>query len=283
MRLAITTLLVLATAPLVAQDHLLQPGDLAARQTAAALLAFGLDGWRGLGAEPGAERLLAAVNTARQCLPAGSHARATLDAIASAHRAPTAIASDVADRLDDLQFQPVAEAELPQGLPGFLALDEIELRQYPTYRMVRATMRGGAMGSFWPLFNHIKEREIAMTTPVQIDYRHDGERQREASMAFLYGSSTLGPTGKAGDVEVVDMPAMTVLTIGSRGQDRPTRITELRERLEGWLARHPEWELAGTVRTMGYNSPSVRGDRRYFEVQLPVRPRQSAARLQQSV
>ena len=32
-----------------------------------------------------------------------------------------------------------------------------------------------------------------------------------------------------------------------------------------------EWVVAGPLRTMAYNSPMVRGDRRYFEVQLPVR------------
>lgn len=283
MRIATSTLIVLTTTPLVAQDRLLQAEDLPARQTAAAILAFGLDGWRTLCAESGTERLLAAVGTARQCVPAGSSARAKLDALTVADKTPEAVAKAVTSLLADLKFQPVAEAELPQGMPGFQALDEIELRQYPTYRMVRSAMRGGAMGSFWPLFNHIKEREIAMTTPVQVDYRQDGERQREDSMAFLYGSPTLGPTGKAGDVEVVDVPAMTVLTIGSRGQDRPARVAELRARLEGWVARHPEWEVVGAVRTMGYNSPSVRGDRRYFEVQIAVQPRQSTTRLLRSV
>ena len=281
MRIA-TALLFLTTA-LTAQDRLLQPDDVAARKAAAAVLAFGIDSWRTLGEGEGSTRLHAAVVTAQQCLPAGSAARTTLDAIAASDKAPKSVASALVDLVEDLTFQPVAEAELPAGMPGFQALDEIELRHYPTYRMVRSGMRGGAMGAFWPLFNHIKEREIAMTTPVQIDYRQDGERQREASMAFLYGSPELGPTGKAGDVEVVDVPEMTVLTIGSRGQDRPARITELRTRLEQWLATHQEWEVAGTVRTMGYNSPSVGGERRYFEVQLPVRKRQTAERLRQSV
>jgi hypothetical protein len=283
MRIAIATLFGLALPPLTAQDRLLQPEDVAARKTAAAVLAFGIDSVRTLGHGEGVERLHAAVGTARQCLPAGSAARAALDAIAGASRNPEALVLALSDLVDDLTFQPVAEAELPAGVPGFQALNEIELRHYPTYRMVRSAMRGGAMGAFWPLFNHIKEREIAMTTPVQIDYRQDGQRQREASMAFLYGSPSLGPTGKAGEVEVVDVPAMTVLTIGSRGYDRPARVAELRARLADWLARHPEWELAGAVRTMGYNSPSIGGERRYFEVQLPVRQSRTVEPLRQSV
>ena len=81
---------------------------------------------------------------------------------------------------------------------------------------------------------------------------------------------------------VVDVPATTVLSLGARGHDRPSRIAELREQLEVWLQRQGEWEAAGPIRTMGYNSPSVGGDRRYFEVQLPVR-RKAAAKPRESV
>lgn len=66
---------------------------------------------------------------------------------------------------------------------------------------------------------------------------------------------------------------MTVLTVGSRGWDRPNRVAELKTRLDAWLAQSLEWEAAGTIRTMRYDSPSVSGERRCFEVQMPVRPR----------
>jgi hypothetical protein len=275
--------LVVLSALLPAQERLLQPCDLPARQTAAAVLTFGVQGVRALGAEAGGERLRDALVTARECLPAGSAAWQRAVAMLARPAAPDALARAAADLVDDLTFRPVAEAELPVGMPGFQALDEIELRHYPAYRMVRTDMKGGTMGAFWPLFQHIKANDIAMTTPVQIDYRADGERTREASMAFLYGKPELGPLGKDGRVEVVDVPANTVLTVGSRGYDRPSRVAELRARLDAWLAGHPEWEAAGEIRTMGYNSPSVRSDRRYFEVQLPVRPRPAAAPRRESV
>ena len=102
-------------------------------------------------------------------------------------------------------------------------------------------------------------------------------------MAFLYGSPTLGAAGSDGKVEVVDVPATTVLTIGSRGHDRPSRVAELRARIDAWLAQHPEWRAAGEIRTMGYNSPSVAAERRYFEVQLPVQPRTARRDARESV
>lgn len=276
----VACLVLLSCMTLPAQERLLQPADLPARQTAAALLGFGLDAWQQLGPEAGGERLRAALATARQCLPEGSAARARADELTARPAADAALARSVRALASDLTFRPVAEAELPAGMPGFQALDEIELRHYPAYRMARTGMKGGTMGAFWPLFQHIQERQIAMTTPVQIDYEADGERAREASMAFLYGSPELGPTGADARVEVVDVAPMTVLTVGSRGYDRASRVAELRQRLEAWLQGHPEWQAAGEIRTMGYNSPSVGSERRYFEVQIPIRPRAADERPQ---
>jgi hypothetical protein len=272
MRCTAAVVLLLTSAPLLAQERLLQPEDLPARRTAAAVLAFGLDGWRQLDPAAGGERLLAAVRTARLCLPEGSAARQEADLLAARTEADAALAREAAALADDLDFRPVAEAELPDGVVGFQALDELELRSYPAYRMVRTDMKAGSIGAFWPLFQHIKARAIPMTTPVQVDLRSDGERVRGASMAFLYGRPELGPLGRDGRVEVVDVPPMTVLTVGARGYDRPARLAELGARLRSWLAAHPEWTIAGELRTMGYNSPSVIDERRYFEVQIPVRP-----------
>ncbi len=254
--------------PLAAQERLLVPTDLPARATAAALLAYGL------AAPPtpaGLDRLRAAVTTARRCLPPGSAAHARAARLGDTGLDEATLRRRATELRDDLEFTPLMQAELPEGVPGFVAVDEIELREYPSYRMVRADMRGGSMAAFWPLFQHIQRREIAMTTPVQMDRpAEDGE---PGSMAFLYGSPDLGPLGHDGRVEVVDQPAVTVLTIGARGYETVDRLDDLRHRLEAWLAANPGYEAAGALRTMGYNSPTVRGDRRYFEVQLPVRRR----------
>jgi len=270
MRCLPIALLVAATA--VAQQRLFDPTDAPARASAAAVLSYGVAASKTDG-EVGVERLHAAIATACHCLPAGSAARAAAAELRAEAGGAKALAKQVAALAADLSFRPVAEAELPAGVPGFAVLDEIEIRTYPTYRMVKTAMKDGSMGAFWPLFNHIKDNDIAMTTPVQVDYAEDGERQREASMAFLYGSPDLGPLRKDGAVEVVDVPALTVLTLGSRGYDRKSRVEELRARMDAWLADHPEWQAVGPMRTMGYNSPSVAGNRRYFEVQIPIAPK----------
>lgn len=266
-------LLMLATvAP--AQLRLLQAEDLPARRSAAAVLTFGLQALRGDDGEP---RFRAALATAAECLPAGSNARAVLDALRARQEPPQALAAAAAELRDDLEFTPLLQAPLPAGVPGFTVLDEVELRHYPQYRMVRTDMKGGSVGAFWPLFRHIQSHDIGMTTPVQIDFRADGERQRQHAMAFLYGSPTLGTQGPDGAVEVVDVPPTTVLTIGARGYDRAARIDEMRQRLDDWLAEHPEWQAAGPLRLMGYNSPMVPEAKRCFEVQIPLRAATAAA------
>ncbi|MBX3463600.1 MAG: heme-binding protein [Planctomycetes bacterium] len=259
-----------------AAARVLQPDDLEGRGRATALLATALltTALPGPRATPPSDPAVV-LQAAARCLPPGSAARERVDAALASPRTADELRSAIADLHADLTFRPVAEADLPEGFPGFAAVDELELRAYPAYRMVRTTMRGGSMGAFWPLFRHIQQREIAMTTPVQVDY--DAAVDRARTMAFLYGSPDLGEAGPDGRVEVVDVPAMTVLSIGSRGYERPDRVAELRGRLQAWLAASPTWEAAGPLRTMAYNSPSVGADRRYFEVQLPIRPRPDGA------
>lgn len=271
LKLSICALPLLAGAA-IAQTRLLQPTDLAARKATATKIERVIDADRSLATT------VALAATSGAALPAGSRARAALKAaLRRANqsdddaRALARLRLDLGELCDTLAFQPVDEAELPKGFPGFLGLDEIELRTYPAYRMARTAMKGGGSnGAFWPLFNHIKTNGIAMTSPVQMDYDEDGERA--ASMAFLYGDPATDPSKVSDQVEVVDVPAATVLSIGANGYERKARVAEMEARLRAFVASTDgEWVVAGPLRTMAYNSPMVRGDRRYFEVQLPVR------------
>ena len=228
--------------------------------------------------------LCAGASEALAGLPLDSSARARLQAAvdaAAASRAAgalraghEALRADLLDLASDLQFKPVQEAPLPRGFPGFLAVDELELRDYPAYRMVKAPMRrGGANGSFWLLFQHIQRHDIAMTAPVQIDYAVNGKQTpREQSMAFLYGDAATGTKGLDGRVEVVDVPSTRVLSLGARGYERQDKVDALRARIEAFLRQNQgRYEAVGPMRLLNYNSPMVGEDRRYFEVQVPVR------------
>jgi len=172
---------------------------------------------------------------------------------------------------DDLEFEPILEAALPLGFPGPTPVREIELKQYPAYRSVSTNLNGDDPGgAFWKLFKHITSNDIAMTAPVEMSYDSSGDDLRETKMAFLYGEPQVGTPGHDGVVEVIDANAGWVVSIGCRGRETDAKIREAQDQLVAWIAARPELNTEGDLRVMGYNSPMVFGEKRYFEVQLPV-------------
>ncbi|MFM1935478.1 MAG: hypothetical protein RI990_437 [Planctomycetota bacterium] len=180
----------------------------------------------------------------------------------------------------------LVEAPLPVGYPAPTPPGMIELKTYPVVRRAEYTASGssnfGMNVGFWPLFNHIKDRDIAMTSPVEMDYRPEGERapldpMKDATgswtMSFLYRSTDLGPTGDAGRVKVVDHPEMTVIAIGMRGGYGMGTMNAGLEKLQEWFAGQDQWEPAGNPRGLNYNGPQVPMRSKWSEVQVPVRRR----------
>lgn len=166
-------------------------------------------------------------------------------------------------------FKPVVEAPLPDGFPTYTPVGEIEVKKYPAYRKAEAS--GGV--AFWTLFQHISSAGIAMTAPVEMTYQSDGPPVgREKAMAFLYGDKGIGSPGRKGNVEVVDVPAATVVSLGMRGARSEAILVGAEQRLRVWLEQNKtRYEQAGPIRVMGYNSPFVARDRQFFEVQIPIR------------
>jgi hypothetical protein len=171
-----------------------------------------------------------------------------------------------------LTFKMKKEADLPTGFPEPTPVGEIRVKEYPAYRLARTPSKKDS--GFFKLFTHITINRIEMTAPVEMTYNSDVEKGPEQiDMAFLYGDPKLGKTGdKLGEVTVSDIPAMTTVSIGLMGNNERAKLAEVERRLEGWLAQHSaEYERAGKLRVLGYNSPQVRADARYFEVELPIK------------
>jgi hypothetical protein len=179
---------------------------------------------------------------------------------------------ELARAVADLEFSPVREAELPFGFPSPTLVREIELKSYPRYRLARTDVEGArGMGAFSRLFGHIQAADISMTAPVEMTYSSEEGRLREEDMAFLYSSPALGAKGMRGAVEVLDVEPATVVSIGCRGEMTSAAIRAACDRLTLWIAMDDSIAIDGELRTLGYNSPMVARDRRYFEVQIPVR------------
>jgi hypothetical protein len=161
----------------------------------------------------------------------------------------------------------IPEARQPVGFPKPGKVDEIVVKSYPEYRSARvskpATDEGGMFGA---LFNHIKTNNISMTAPVEMTFGDSGTN----SMAFLYRNREIGETGPDGPVQVVDHPAVTVVSVAVRGKYSKQRFDDCTGRLERWLADNDQWTACGNPRYLAFNSPFVPGFLRYGEVQIPV-------------
>lgn len=171
---------------------------------------------------------------------------------------------------------------LPEGYPRPTPPGTAEIKTHPVVRRAEVDAESaGSGGGFWPLFRHIQSRGIEMTSPVEMDYhgmRPGGEPEGESwTMSFLYRDRDQGPTGSDGRVEVVDLPAMTVLAVGVPGEGRGNAMVDAYQWAGRWLEDHPEWEVAGDVRTLQYDGPSVPSSRKWSELQVPIRPSGSVA------
>lgn len=184
----------------------------------------------------------------------------------------------------------IVNENLPEGYPPPTPPGTIELKDYPTVR--RAEYRGGQGSStfrtstgFWPLFAHIKKRNIAMTSPVEMDYRGlqlaaadeiaSGDqvavRNAEWTMSFLYRTPELGPKGTDGKIEVLDTEPLTVIAVGVVGSPSERTVNDGVDKLRAFFESQDEWEPAGDLRGLFYNGPDIPESRKWSEIQVPVR------------
>ena len=204
----------------------------------------------------------------------------------------TRVGGDTAAQIEirdgEFRFGPSRiESPLPAGYPEPTPPGAIDLKRYPTVRRAEYVSSGspgfGMNMGFFPLFNHIKRNDIAMTSPVEMDYRDlfdpaTGKQEPKESMSwtmsFLYRTAELAPVGKDrkdGKVIVTDRPELEVLSIGMNGPYGTGVVEKGLTLLHAWLKDHPEYEVAGEPRAFHYNGPYIANRNKWSEVQLPVR------------
>lgn len=193
-------------------------------------------------------------------------------ALMTALLCPAAAIGDenTADQDETADFEILMESPQPEGWPEPGPAFEITVKHFPAYR---AAVKEGGNG-FWPLFRHISDRDIPMTAPVEMDMEEDDGQFRMTNMAFLYQSIEVGEAGEVENgVEVIDYPAISVVSYGSNGNYNQRKIDEILEQIDAYLETvSDEWQATGEMRVMGYNSPMVRTEQRYYEVQVIIEP-----------
>lgn len=175
------------------------------------------------------------------------------------------------------------DTPLPAGFPMPTPPEAIDLKTYPRVRLAEVAGAGdpvaGMSDTFWPLFNHIKRHDIAMTSPVEVNYQGMRDSAQSApeswSMAFLYRRPELNQTGVEGQVVVRDAEPVTVVAVGMKGDYAMSLVQRGMRDIEAWLAANPHWEPAGNWRALYYNGPTLLWWNKWAEVQLPLRRSQT--------
>ncbi len=170
------------------------------------------------------------------------------------------------------------DTPLPEGYPAPTPPGAIDIKTYPLVRRAEISGSGGRSNSgFMPLFRHIQRNQIAMTSPVEMDYE-TGEattaRTDRWTMSFLYRTQELGGTGTDPHdqrITVRDIEPVTVVSLGGRGSYANSRIESDLNTLTAWLAENPDWLPAGPPRALLYNGPSWTPWANWLEVHIPVR------------
>jgi DNA gyrase inhibitor GyrI len=171
-----------------------------------------------------------------------------------------------------------ASAPLPEGFPPPSPEGTIEVKQYPEYRAATVQMTGNLeyapSRGFTPLFRHISSNDISMTAPVETRYPVDtlgGQAtEGDAAVSFLYRSLDIVPQEIAQGIQIEDIPPMTVVSIGTRGRYNLETYQVSIERLQAWLAEHPEYEVVGQPRRFFYDGPFLPDAMKRSDVQIPV-------------
>jgi effector-binding domain-containing protein len=168
-------------------------------------------------------------------------------------------------------------AYLPSGFPEPAEIGVIKVKQYPQYRAVTyrhaGDLRQATGVAFNPLFQHISNNQIAMTTPVEARYTEipgQIDAVPQAEVSFLYPSPNITPSSVNSAVSVTETPPMTVVSIGLQGAYTWESYENNLQKLKDWLKEHPEYVIVGPPRRFFYNSPMTAEAIKISEVQIPI-------------
>ncbi len=168
----------------------------------------------------------------------------------------------------------------PEGFPELTAPNQIEVKQYPSYRAATYQTRGelsqAANQAFSPLYQHISTNNISMTAPVETRYPEstlEGTSSGVAEVSFLYRRREIVPAEIAKNIELKDIPAMMVVSLGLKGAYSYESYQQGLKRLSDWLEQHPDYQRVGNPRRFFYDGPFVPDGMKRSEVQIPIEKR----------
>jgi len=175
------------------------------------------------------------------------------------------------------EFKVSLESPLPEGrsepsIPGL-----IRIKTYPSVRSAWVRSSEKRDEQFMVLFRHIKDRQIAMTSPVVMEYSPETSEDPSKlgpaeAMGFLYRRTDQDQPGQFGSVTVDNDQPLQVVSIAVKGAYTKDNFRKALSRLQEWLDAHSERRRGGPPRVLAYHSPFRPFWMKYSEVQIPVEP-----------
>ena len=101
----------------------------------------------------------------------------------------------------------------------------------------------------------------------------EGSTSGEAEVSFLYRSREIVPAEIADNIELKDIPAMTVVSLGLKGAYSYESYQQGLKRLSSWLEKNPDYQRVGNPRRFFYDGPYVPDGMKRSEIQIPIEKR----------
>ncbi|NCG08348.1 MAG: hypothetical protein GWO81_02065 [Verrucomicrobia bacterium] len=146
----------------------------------------------------------------------------------------------------------------------------IEIKELPSCKVIVARSKVAyfkeASSLFRPLFDYIKDNEIAMTVPVEAEID-------PGAMYFYLGTEAAARELKETDgVKVKALPTRTVASIGLRGGYGEANFLAAKAKLEAWLAERMDLKVTGPARAIYWNGPFTLPALKRGEIHIPIAP-----------
>lgn len=148
------------------------------------------------------------------------------------------------------------------------AVGTIEIKLIPAAKVIMSQTEGHYFkhnnGLFRPLFRYIRANDIAMTIPVE------AEINPGTMYFYISGEDAKRELKSTDQVDVLEMPERTVVSLGIRGSYSQSNFDEAKRKLEQWLARQNQYKATGAARAIYWNGPFTLGLLKRAEVHIPV-------------
>jgi SOUL heme-binding protein len=172
----------------------------------------------------------------------------------------------------------IAEGPLPDGFPPPAEVGKVVEKTYPLCR----TYSAEGNNAFMRCFAYLSKQKHEMTAPVIMEYERGADNANArpgadvnfanvARMHFVLADLSLDKPKQEGPVLVADMPKMRVLSIAIQGEMSARQREDAEHKLDVESAKRKDIAAAGPKRVLGYNSPMVPRDKRFWEIQVPIK------------